>query len=112
MMRNGGACDFYEEVAFENAARNHLDHDFIIVHDPQPLPLIRHYRRKAPWIWQCHIDLSAPNADLWAYLAPIIERYDMAVFSLPEYAQKLGVPQRFILPAISPFSTANKDMLS
>ena len=83
-----------------------------LVHDPQPLPLIRHYRRKAPWIWQCHIDLSAPNADLWAYLAPIIERYDMAVFSLPEYAQKLGVPQRFILPAIIPFSTANKDMLS
>lgn len=102
----------YEEVASENAARNHLDHDIIIVHDPQPLPLIRHYRKKAPWIWRCHVDLSAPNADLWAYLAPIIERYDMAVFSLPEYAQKLSVPQRFILPAINPFSTANKDMLS
>jgi trehalose synthase len=31
----------YEEVAFENAARLHLDHDIVIVHDPQPLPLIR-----------------------------------------------------------------------
>src|SRR5215207_1247504 len=29
----------YEEVAFENAARNHLDHDLVVVHDPQPLPL-------------------------------------------------------------------------
>lgn len=43
---------------------------------------------------------------------PIIERYDMAVFSLPEYAQSLSVPQRFILPAINPFSMGNKDMLS
>jgi trehalose synthase len=100
----------YEEVVFENAARNHLDHDIIIIHDPQPLPLIRHYHKKAPWIWRCHLDLSAPNPDLWAYLVPIVERYDMVVFSLPEYAQKLSVPQRFILPAINPFSTTNKEI--
>ena len=24
----------YEEVAFENAVRNHLDHDLVVVHDP------------------------------------------------------------------------------
>lgn len=98
----------YEEVAFENAARNHLDHDVVIVHDPQPLPLIRHYRKKAPWIWRCHVDLSDPNAELWEYLSSFIERYDAVVLSLPEYAQKLGVPQRFIMPAINPFSTTNK----
>ena len=40
----------YEEVVFENAVRMHLDHDLVIVHDPQPLPLIRHFRKKAPWI--------------------------------------------------------------
>ncbi len=100
----------YEEVAFENAARNHLDHDLIIVHDPQPLPLIRHYRKKAPWIWRCHVDLSAPNADLWEYLKTFIEQYDAIVLSLPEYAQKLDVPQRFIMPAINPFSTTNKEL--
>jgi trehalose synthase len=53
----------YEEVAAENALRNHLDHDVVVVHDPQPLPLIRHYRKKAPWIWRCHLDLSSPHAD-------------------------------------------------
>ena len=100
----------YEEVAFENAARNHLDHDVVIVHDPQPLPLIRYYRKKAPWIWRCHVDLSAPNPELWEYLSSFIERYDAVVLSLPEYAQKLGVPQRFIMPAINPFSTTNKDL--
>jgi trehalose synthase len=98
----------YEEVALENAIRNHLDHDVVIVHDPQPLPLIKHYRRKAPWIWRCHIDLSHPNPAMWSYLAPLIERYDAVVMSLPAYAQKLSRPQRFIMPAINPFSTTNK----
>jgi trehalose synthase len=32
------------------------------------------------------------------------------VLSLPEYAQKLSAPQRFIMPAINPFSTTNKDL--
>jgi trehalose synthase len=100
----------YEEVAYENAIRNHLDHDVVIVHDPQPLPLIVHYRKKVPWIWRCHVDLSAPHAGLWAYLAQFIERYDAVVLSLPEYAQKLSVPQRFIAPAINPFSTTNKEL--
>ncbi|MGA7327444.1 MAG: hypothetical protein WBX25_23885 [Rhodomicrobium sp.] len=59
----------YEEVAFENATRIHLDHDLVIVHDPQPLPLIRYFRKKAPWIWRCHLDLSAPNPNLWSYLS-------------------------------------------
>jgi trehalose synthase len=100
----------YEEVAFENAARLHLDHDVVIVHDPQPLPLIQHYRKKAPWVWRCHVDLSHPHPEMWDYLAPLIERYDAVVLSLPEYAQKLGAPQRFIMPAINPFSTTNKEL--
>jgi trehalose synthase len=100
----------YEEVAFENARRIHLDHDIVIVHDPQPLPLICHFRKKAPWVWRCHIDLSAPHPDLWAYLAPFIEHYDAVVLSLPEYAQNMTAPQRFITPAINPFSTTNTDL--
>ncbi len=100
----------YEEVAFENAARIHLDHDIVIVHDPQPLPLIRHFPKKAPWVWQCHVDLSHPHPDMWNYLAPLVERYDAVVMSMPEYAQSLSAPQRFIMPAINPFSTTNKDL--
>ncbi len=48
----------YEEVAFENAARMHLDHDLVIVHDPQPLPLIQ-ISQEVPWIWRCHVDFGA-----------------------------------------------------
>jgi trehalose synthase len=100
----------YEAVVFENAVRMHLDHDLVVVHDPQPLPLIMHYRKKAPWVWRCHIDLSRPHQELWSYLGQFIERYDAVVLSLPEYAQKISQPQRFIMPAINPFSTTNKEL--
>jgi trehalose synthase len=76
--------NIYEEVVFENAMRMHLDHDLVIVHHPQPLPLIGYFRKKAPWVWRCHVDLSNPNRQLWSYLAPFVERYDAVVLSLPE----------------------------
>ncbi|MCW5745086.1 MAG: glycosyltransferase [Alphaproteobacteria bacterium] len=100
----------YEEVVYENAVRMHIDHDVVIVHDPQPLPLIGHFRRRGPWVWRCHVDLSHPNRELWSYLAPFVECYDAVVLSLPEYAQKITPPQRFIMPAINPFSTTNKNL--
>jgi trehalose synthase len=102
----------YEQVTFENALRLDIeDADAVIVHDPQPLPLIGVLpEREAPWIWQCHIDLSAPNRAVWDYLRGFVEQYDAAVLHLPEYAQDLGIEQRFILPAIDPFSAKNRDL--
>jgi trehalose synthase len=102
----------YEEVLTENSMRLHLeDCDAVIVHDPQPLPLITQFEgRCAPWIWQCHVDLSMPDPETWKYLRTFVERYAMAVFSLPEYRQELEVPQHFITPAIDPFSAKNCDL--
>jgi trehalose synthase len=102
----------YEQVVFENATRLHIeDCDAVIVHDPQPLPLVRYFEdRDAPWIWQCHIDLTDPDPAVWNYLRAFVEQYDAAVFSLPEYAQQLSIDQRFITPAINPFSAKNREM--
>jgi trehalose synthase len=102
----------YEEVVFENATRLHLgDCDAIIVHDPQPLPLISHFAdREMPWFWQCHIDLSSPYAQIWTYLRRFIEQYNAAIFSLPEYGQQLDIDQRFVTPAIDPFSAKNREL--
>ncbi|MCA6114679.1 glycosyltransferase [Bradyrhizobium sp. WSM 1738] len=102
----------YEEVVFENATRLHLDDcDAVIVHDPQPLPLITHFSdREMPWLWQCHIDLSSPYAPVWAYLRKFIEQYNASVFSLPEYGQDLGIDQHFVTPAIDPFSAKNREL--
>lgn len=98
----------YEDVIYENAIRNHLQHDIVVINDPQPLPLINHYRKRGPWIWRCHIDLTNPNKRLWSYLSHFIERYDAAVLTLKEYKQKISTPQLFFLPAINPFSIKNR----
>jgi trehalose synthase len=102
--------EIYEEVMLQNAARMDLDCDFVIVHDPQPLPLIANYRRRCPWIWRCHVDLSQPNPEVWNYLKQYVERYDAVIFSLPEYAREMAPPQVFIMPGIDPFSIKNTEL--
>jgi trehalose synthase len=100
----------YEQVVYENAMRNHLDHDIVFVHDPQPLPLINHYRKDDPWVWRCHIDLSRPNRKVWDYLLRFIRKYDAAVLSSRDYRQDLDIPQVFFMPSIDPFTLTNKEL--
>ena len=95
--------DIYEEVVYENALRNHLRHDLVIVHDPQPLPLIQHFRRRGPWIWRCHVDLTRPNPELWRYLLTFIERYDAVILSIEEYRQKTHPAPVFFHAGHRPF---------
>jgi len=102
--------EIYEEVMLQNAARMDLDCDFVVVHDPQPLPLIIYHRRTCPWIWRCHVDLSQPNPEVWNYLKQYVEQYDAVILSLPEYARELTLPQVFIMPAIDPFSVKNIEL--
>lgn len=103
--------EIYEEIINENAIRNHLDsHNMVIIHDPQPLPMINHYKKNGPWIWRCHVDLTNPNRALWNYLVPFIEKYDAIIFSIKDYKKKLKTPQVFFMPAIDPFSILNREM--
>jgi trehalose synthase len=100
----------YEEVSFHNAMRMDIEADMVVVHDPQPLPLITHYRRTCPWVWRCHVDLTQPNPECWGYLRQFIDQYDAMVVSLPEYAQEVDTAQLSFMPAIDPFSTKNRDL--
>jgi len=102
--------EIYEQVIYENSVRNFLEYDFVIVHDPQPLPLVEHYEKKCPWIWRCHIDLSRPNAEMWKYLRRWIDSYDAAIVSCPEYKQEMKPPQRVFMPAINPFTIKNREL--
>ncbi|MFO7445751.1 MAG: glycosyltransferase [Ignavibacteriaceae bacterium] len=102
--------EIYEQVIEENVIRNHIDHDFVIIHDPQPLPMINYYRKRGPWVWRCHVDLTSPARNLWEYLRTFIEKYDAAIFTLEDYRQDLSIPQVFLEPAIDPFSIINQDM--
>jgi trehalose synthase len=93
-----------------NAARLEDDYDFVIVHDPQPAFVIDHFPdSKAHWIWRCHIDLSTPNEDLLAFLAPSLRRYDAAIFHMAEYVPAAAqLPAAYIWPpAIDPLTPKN-----
>jgi trehalose synthase len=102
--------EIFEQVIYENSVRNFLDHDFIIVHDPQPLPLIEHYEKKCPWLWRCHLDLSRPDAETWNYLRRWIDTYDAVILSCEEFAQEMKPPQRVMMPAINPFTIKNRQL--
>jgi len=88
-----------------------IAHDCVIIHDPQPLPLIRFYRKRQPWVWRCHVDLTNPNQELWGFLKGFILKYDMVILSSEKYKKKdLPVEQRVIAPSINPLSLKNKQL--
>lgn len=96
----------------EHFARfTHIDHDCVIVHDPQPLALIKFYRKRQPWIWRCHIDLTDPDEQLWDFLKGFVLKYDQVVISSEKYIKEdLPIDQRIMSPAINPLSLKNMDL--
>ena len=102
--------EIFEQVIYENSVRNFIRHDFVIVHDPQPLPLIEHYEKRCPWLWRCHIDLSRPQPETWKYLRYWIDLYDAAILSCPDFVQEMEPPPHFFMPAINPFNIKNREL--
>jgi len=99
--------DIYYETNKRFALMTHINHDLVVVHDPQPLPLIDFYKKTQPWIFRCHIDLSQPNPSVWDYLKPFIEKYDRIIISKDEYLRDLKIPHTILYPAIDPLATKN-----
>jgi trehalose synthase len=102
--------DIFRRYNAMNAAEFEDDYDFVIVHDPQPAAILDHFpETAASWIWRCHIDLSAPNRAVLDFLAPSLERYDAAIFHMPEYVpQHVALREAFIWPpAIDPLTPKN-----
>ncbi|HHH81491.1 MAG TPA: glycosyltransferase [Chloroflexi bacterium] len=88
-----------------------LDHDFVIIHDPQPCALVQYVAHDAPWIWRCHIDITRPNPHAWGFMEPFILQYDRMVVSSERYkVQGLAIPQDVISPSIDPLSPKNMDL--
>jgi len=96
----------------QNRQRMHFDEDVVVIHDPQPAPLVcgREGGRKNHWIWRCHIDLSNPNHEVWGFLRPYVERFDAAIFSSQSFARQLPIPQYLFYPCIDPLSEKNKEL--
>ena len=101
----------YIEANESFSTYTHVTHDCVIIHDPQPLPLIQFYKKRQPWIWRCHVDLSHPNDGLWDLSKGFILRYDIAVISNKKYKKMdLPIEQRIIYPVINPLTPKNIDL--
>jgi len=95
----------------QNVKRIPLDAEFVIIHDPQPAGLIQAREQKTGrWIWRCHIDLSHPNPSVWSFLESYVSQYDGAIFSSPQFARQLAIPQHLFYPAIDPLSEKNREL--
>jgi trehalose synthase len=103
--------DLYLQTNEAFSGQMAIDHDLVVIHDPQPLPLIRFYRKTQPWVWRCHVDLSNPNPALWEFLKGFVLDYDRMVISHEHYRRR-GMPmeQWICRPAIDPLSEKNRDL--
>jgi trehalose synthase len=103
----------YRSCIEENAATLDGGYDFIVIHDPQPAGLLHaHGKDGARWVWRCHIDTSEPNPAAWRFMAPYLEGYDAAVFTMPDFVPPdLPIARvQTIAPAIDPLSPKNIDL--
>jgi trehalose synthase len=105
--------EIYLNSVKENAENLKLDHDFTIIHDTQPLAIIKYsVKVKGKWIWRCHIDLSQPNREFLDFISPLISLYDVSIFSMKQYIKeslKSGKTS-IIAPSIDPLSEKNKPL--
>lgn len=101
---------FHNEM---NSKKLSFDHDFVVVHDPQPAAIITHYPiRPGKWIWRCHIDLSNPSRGVLDFIMPFISQYDSLIFTMKGYVPKSlrSKDVAIIPPSIDPLSDKNKPL--
>ncbi|MEE9134133.1 MAG: glycosyltransferase [Gemmatimonadota bacterium] len=88
------------------------DWDFVVVHDPQPAGLVGLLdgRRTGHWMWRCHVDTSTPGGAAIDFLAPYMGGFELAIFTLPDYATPRLSPKRteFVYPSIDPLAPKNQ----
>jgi trehalose synthase len=106
-----------QETYLTHSARNaqllEEEYDLVVVHDPQPLALLKlRGKGAARWVWRCHIDTSEPNPQVWSFLRPYLEGYDATVFTLGSFVPPDVPVERveIIPPAIDPESSKNFEL--
>jgi trehalose synthase len=98
------------DTTLQNVPLVRRDADFVCIHDPQPVGLVRERSDKARWVWRCHIDLADADSASWSFLRQLVERFDGGIFHLPDYAKELSIPQYICPPAIDPLSVKNCEL--
>lgn len=101
--------DHHYEINKINAEKLDLGANAVLIHDPQPAPLIK-FRKKGKWIWRCHIDVSNPVKEVCDYLMRYCSKYNAAVFSVARFARAMAIDEFIIPPSIDPLRDKNRDL--
>jgi len=101
--------DYHLEVNRKNSETLDLEADAVLIHDPQPAPLVL-FRKSGAWIWRCHIDVSNPRRETWDVLRRYCEQYDAAVFSVSKFARAMRMHEFIVPPSIDPVSEKNREL--
>ncbi len=107
--------DYYYEVNKRNRKKLDLNADAVLIHDPQPAPLITFRRKQTKkyrdiWMWRCHIDVSNPMPSVWRNLKKYVVQYDSAIFSVAKFAKSLPIDEFIVTPSIDPLSDKNREL--
>jgi len=97
------------EVNRVNAENLDLAADAVLIHDPQPIPLVE-FRKGGKWIWRCHIDAANPAGQVWGPLSRYGNKYDAAIFSVAKFARAMPIDEFVIAPSIDPLSDKNREL--
>jgi trehalose synthase len=108
---NDEELELYKFINHKFAQFADLSHDYVIIHDPQPAALVEFVEHTSPWIWRCHIDITKPNPQAWAFMEPFVRRYDRMIVSSEIYkVPQLPLQQDIISPSIDPLSPKNMEL--
>ena len=104
------ALEHFVEMNRLNARKLSLDADLALVHDVPPATLVQHRTGDGRWVWRCHVDCSRAHRRMWSFMRSFLNQYDGAVFSLPKFTRRLGIPHYVITPSIDPLSDKNREL--
>lgn len=103
--------DIFLATNEENRKRMDFGESFVVIHDPQPLPLVAaRVGKQNHWLWRCHIDLSQPNERVWNFLRPFVEKFDASFISSAAFTHPLDIPQFLVAPTIDPLAEKNREL--
>ncbi len=101
--------DHHFKVNEKNKDGLDLDADAVLIHDPQPAPLVS-FRTDGVWIWRCHIDVSNPQRDVFDEIGKYAKKFDAAIYSVSRFAGAMCSNEFIIPPSIDPLSEKNREL--
>jgi trehalose synthase len=82
----------------------------VVIHDPQPLAMIKNIQENGKCILRLHIDLSYSNRNIISFLRPYVSKYKYVVISNIKFRKTLQISKtalKIIPPAIDPLANKN-----